>query len=387
MERGHNNEGDAATIRILLVEDSAISARLLFGFLKKGLPNHEVHHATTLSDGMAFLDSRVFDIVLLDLNLQDSAGLDTFISVNAHPAKTPIVVLSGDGNEQLAVEAVRLGAQDYLVKSQFDHNHLSRSIRFAIERSQRIHFEDEVVGARVIQQKLYPSKSPKVPGFNIAGLAFPAAQVSGDYFDYLPMSDGQLGIVVGDVSGHGVGPALLMAETRAYLHALTYDARSGRPSESGDLAQVLFRANNLLMATCDSLFVTLFFLCLDPQTNSYTYAAAGHRILHLTHEKTILKRDSTGPALGFTHDAEFNVAGPFPISEGDVLFIGTDGFEESQVNGELFGIDRVAEALWQKAGCGAEAMLRNAHRLATEFTGNIPQADDMTAVVVTLQES
>ena len=75
--------------------------------------------------------------------------------------------------------------------------------------------------ARVVQQKLYPARAPEIAGFDLAGAAFPADHTCGDYYDFVPFADGRVGIAVGDVSGHGFGPALLMAETRAYLRSLS----------------------------------------------------------------------------------------------------------------------------------------------------------------------
>ena len=76
---------------------------------------------------------------------------------------------------------------------------------------------EEFRAAQEIQQRLYPGESPTLPGFDIAGALFPAKATAGDYFDYIPMLEGCLGIVLGDVSSHGMGPALLMSETRACL--------------------------------------------------------------------------------------------------------------------------------------------------------------------------
>src|SRR6185369_7353340 len=117
--------------------------------------------------------------------------------------------------------------------------------RDAIERRERKRAEEELLEtqeqfrvAREIQQRLFPKSSPPAGPFDIAGASYPAEATGGDYYDYLPMVDGCVGIVVADVTGHGVGPALLMAETRAYLRTLAVNAT--------DVGEILMRANQVL---------------------------------------------------------------------------------------------------------------------------------------------
>ena len=371
-------------LRILLVEDSIMAVEVVTAQLQEGLANHEAIRATTAAEALAGLDDGGIDIVLLDLNLPDSEGLATFRRIRSHAPWIPVVILSGDDNEALAVEAVREGAQDYLVKSRFDHEHLSRSIRFAVERVQRLQIEQEVAAARAIQEQLYPSSEPDVPGFDIAGMAFPALEVSGDYFDFIPMSGGRLGIAIGDVSGHGLGPALRMAETRAYLRALAYDGGSaGVISDTGDPAGLLHRTNELLLTAPSWQFVTLFFLVLNPADHTYTFASAGHRIFHLSHDGKVHILGSTGPALGLSKDAEFTTVGPTHIEPGDLLFMGTDGFEEAYASDhKLFGVNRLLDAVRSDPTADSATVIRIVSAAAMAFSGGTPQSDDMTAVVI-----
>lgn len=372
-------------ITILLVEDDRIAAQLVMHLLRIGLPDHTLITVATLGETHAELDSNpAIDVVLLDLNLPDSVGLETFQSVYAHRSQTPIAILSGDSDEAIAVEAVRRGAQDYLVKSRFDENHLSRAIRFALERSRRQYIEQEVVAAERVQQRLYPSSAPDAPGYDIAGAAFAAERVSGDYFDYIPMSNGRIGIIVGDVSGHGLGPSLKMAETRAYLHALTYDTASSKGKLTNiDLAHVLTRTNELLLTSPTWQFVSLFFLCLDPNSGTYTYASAGHDGWHLKADGSRTGLESTGPILGIINDAEFANMEPATLAEGEMLLLATDGFVEAMnADNELFGKDRVINVLTRDPAATSEAMLNNLWKSAREFSDGAPQTDDMTGVII-----
>src|SRR5678815_321118 len=123
--------------------------------------------------------------------------------------------------------------------------------------------------AREIQQRLFPKTAPTLAGFDIAGATYPAEATGGDYFDYLPMLNDCTGIVIGDVTGHGVGPALLMAETRAYLRILARNRENP--------AEILYRTNLVLAEDVGSeRYVTLTLLQLDARAKTVSYANAGH---------------------------------------------------------------------------------------------------------------
>ena len=142
-----------------------------------------------------------------------------------------------------------------------------------IQRSRaeaRLHREDEQrLLARKIQEGLLPKSVPPLTGFTIGARSWPSYDVGGDYFDAFLMSDGSLALVIGDASGHAIGPALVIAETRAYIRAFAMT--------SADPSEILTLTNQRL---CEDLsgshFVTLFFGRLDPRTGSLSYAGAGH---------------------------------------------------------------------------------------------------------------
>jgi len=124
------------TIRILLIEDNPGDARLIAEMLAEaGDDLFDMAHADCLATGLAHLEEERFDLLLLDLSLSDSQGMDTFVRVNARSNDMPVVVLTGSKDEILATQAMRAGAQDYLVKGDLESNLLVRSIRYAIERN------------------------------------------------------------------------------------------------------------------------------------------------------------------------------------------------------------------------------------------------------------
>ena len=126
-----------------------------------------------------------------------------------------------------------------------------------------------MIAAQQIQEHLFPERPPGLAGFDIAGASFPAEFTSGDYYDYIPLPEMCSAIVVGDVSGHGLGPALLMASTRSILRSI---ART-----TGDVSEILTLANRFLREdTQPDHFVTLFLGRLDPHSRQFSYVSAGH---------------------------------------------------------------------------------------------------------------
>lgn len=236
--------------------------------------------------------------------------------------------------------------------------------------------EYELEIARRIQQHFLVSRAPTVGGLEIAGACIPASATGGDFFDYIPMANGRLGIVVGDVSGHGVGPALVMARVQAYLRALalTHD----------DPKDILTLANRLVYQdTEDDCFVTVFFAQFDPRTHMLRYAAAGHEayLVGACGEKTALK--STGLPLAVEADAEDLCSATLPIQPGQIVLLVSDGITEAMsADGEQFGVARAIETVVNHHQHPAKEIVAALYRAASGFRGKAVQQDDMTIVVL-----
>jgi serine phosphatase RsbU (regulator of sigma subunit) len=245
--------------------------------------------------------------------------------------------------------------------------------------------ENELSGAQLVQAGLYPKAAPSIPNFDIAGKALPAEKCSGDYFDFIPMKDGQLGIVVGDVSGHGLGPALRMAETRAILHTLARSWNVPHDLEviHDDLKTILRRANAVLDSVDVGQFVTLFFAKFDPASCSFTYAGAGHRAFLIRADGNVEELRSGGLALGLLRDFDIAESPRIAMMPGDALFVPTDGIEETHTSErELFGKQRMLEHIASRNGNSSAGVLDSVFTAAREFASGYPQQDDMTAVLV-----
>lgn len=238
--------------------------------------------------------------------------------------------------------------------------------------------QEQLQVAREIQQRLFPKNAPGVEGFDIAGVSYPAEETGGDYFDYLPMMNGNVGVIVGDVTGHGIGPALLMAETRAYLRSLAANRE--------DIGEILTTANRILAEDIgEERYVTLFLGRIEPKTRTFAYASAGHPtgyILSGSGEiKTLLKR--TAVPLGINPTAKYNGAVQVPLQSGDVVLLLTDGIEETMAPDEsFFGIERTLNVVRQCRDKSAKEILDDLYRAVRDFSQHTPQLDDVTAIVI-----
>ncbi len=374
---------DRQNIQILLVEDDPDDVWVMRNLLSDRWDGpFKLTHVELLSAGLERVAEAPYDIILLDLSLPDSQGLESFFTMHARAGGVPIVVLSGYNDESVAVRAVQAGAQDYLVKGQVDDNLLVRSIRYAIERTRRHKAEaalrdasEEFRAAREIQQRLFPAAAPHCPGFDIAGAAWPAKATAGDYFDYIPMLGDCLGVVVGDVSSHGMGPALLMSETRACLRTLVYGL--------SDVGEILTRANRTLSEdTHDFHFVTLALARIDPAQCEVVYGSAGQRSYLLHSDRSVTLLDSTSMPLGVDAATQVPTLPPIRLRSGDVLLLLTDGLIEAEsVDRERFGMDRALNIVRERCNCPAVEIIAALCAALDEFCQSQPIQDDVTIVV------
>jgi PAS domain S-box-containing protein len=309
-----------------------------------------------------------------------------------HAVVSAVSVIVPAANQPFGVLAAYTTAKRQFLQDDMHYlEAVAHVLATAIERRQA---EERLLAARAesriarrIQQKLFPASVPQVTGFDISGRAYgfdiggasyPAEATGGDYFDYIPLLDGGLGIVIGDVSGHGVGPALLMAEARAYLRAL---ART-----HARVSEIMTLANEVLAADIeDGRFITLLFARLDPQTRSLVYSSAGHSTCYILDEAGRVKHalPSTSVPLGVTRTCDFRSSTALTLETGDLILLFTDGLVEARSPDDtLFGIERVFGVVRAYRRDAASQIVANLYHAVRAFTQNTPQHDDITAVVV-----
>lgn len=231
--------------------------------------------------------------------------------------------------------------------------------------------------AREVQQRLYRKADISIPGFDIAGGTYSATETSGDYFDFISMSDGSVGMVVGDVSGHGIGAALVMAQTRAYLRAFA--------RQEADPGALLTLLNQALFGDLDKEhYVTLILARLDHSQNSLTYASAGHLPTYILNSDGEVSRimNSTGIPLGVIRDYQFPKSESIKLESGNILFFLTDGITEAQTPDETeFGFDRALYLVKQHREATAKQIMEHLYQAVQSFCAPRSQEDDITAII------
>jgi sigma-B regulation protein RsbU (phosphoserine phosphatase) len=231
--------------------------------------------------------------------------------------------------------------------------------------------------ARDVQAGLLPQKRPAVAGLDYDGTCRMAREVGGDYFDFLDLGAGRLGLALGDISGKGVSAALLMASLQALLRSIA------RHSVDEPAALVKQINESLAESTDSSKFATFFYAVYDPASKTLSYVNAGHNPpLLLRAGTTVVSRlRPTGMALGFDRDAAYG-EGRETLAPGDLLLAFTDGLTEAlSESGEEFGEARTAGLLVGNRHLGAGDLLRLVNAELESFCGRVPQHDDVTIVV------
>jgi len=230
--------------------------------------------------------------------------------------------------------------------------------------------------ANEIQNGLYPKEGLIQGDISIQGWHRTCDAIGGDYYDYFPMESGSIGLVIGDVSGHGIGPALLMASTRATLRGLSVNEMPPQ--------DLLTRLNAMICTELgDERFVTLFYGIIDPTGSWLSYASAGHDPpLHCS-GGGVSELEATGVPLGVMDDMEYDPGEKVQLCAGDLLLFGTDGiWEAANSEDEAFGRERLIASARKHMHEPTDKLIQGIVSDLEDFLGKEPVHDDLTLVVV-----
>jgi len=238
----------------------------------------------------------------------------------------------------------------------------------------RERIDQELRVAQLIQQQFLPKQLPKLPGWQVAAFYRAAVEVGGDFYDFIPLPEGRIGLVIGDVSGHGVPAALVMATTRSIL-------RGDAPRLVSPRA-VLERANDFLDADIpQNMFVTCLYAVLDPETGRLVYANAGHDLPYVRTARGVVELRATGMPLGLFPGMRYEEREAV-LEPGDMMLLHSDGLAEAHGRErQMFGFPRLRELVGEKVGGQSliDVLLEKLH----EFTGpEWEQEDDITLVTL-----
>ncbi len=246
--------------------------------------------------------------------------------------------------------------------------------RLIKESLQRERLEQELRLASDIQSGCWPREIPQYESVALAGASLPGRHVGGDYYDFIAVDERRVALMIADVSGKGVGAALMMAELRAVLRA--------RLKSSSSLETMVGGVNDVLVDdTPVGKFATLFVCVLDTVDLSLSYVNAGHDPPLLVRSEDIHELREGGPIVGFQKGLPFP-AGEETLQPGDLLFLFTDGVSETQRAGEdFFGRDRLIKAILEHRDKSPQDLLELIQARLERFQGDQPQHDDVTMVI------
>jgi serine phosphatase RsbU (regulator of sigma subunit) len=393
LERGV--AGVARTSTVLLVEDDEGDALIVQENLALAAPEIGVRRVGSLAEALDSLPNAA-SCALLDLGLPDTMGLDGVRQLREKAPRLAVVVLTGRDDEQLGIEALGAGAQDYLVKGQVEPEVLARAIRYAIERRRSELSDQELLEARLralenarLERGLLPTALIQDPRLTLTSDYRPGrerAVLGGDFFDAVELNDGTVHLMIGDVCGHGADEAALGACLRAAWRALALALHS--PEEvMATLHEMLPHERHV-----DHVFATLAAVAVAPDRRSASVRLAGHPppILIDDNGVCILEIADAAPPLGiFEQDS-------WPGERRDLgdswsLLLYTDGLIEGRIGdgNERLGEQRLVELVerhlaetpdWRNDGKG----LLNALITEVEQLNGEPVTDDIAVLLLSV---
>ena len=251
---------------------------------------------------------------------------------------------------------------------------LLREIAHEVAQRKRLNREVEI--AREVQERLFPQKLPAIAGLDYAGHCRPALGVGGDYYDFLALPQGRLGVAIGDVSGKGIAAALMMASLQASLRGEATRAPENLAAAVGNVNRLVYEASS------DHLYATFFYGQYDPTTRRFDYVNAGHNPPMLFHCSggawTVARLDVGGTVVGLLEAFPYQ-QGSVTFAPGELLVAFTDGISEAMnCSDEEWGEARLIETVEQCAKASAQDVLKAIFAAADAFVAGAKQHDDMT---------
>ncbi len=371
---------------ILIVDDTPASLRLLAQLLTE-----HGYHVRPVTDGALAVAAALAeppDLILLDIRMPQMNGYQVCarLKAEARTRDIPVIFISALDDIHDKVQAFSSGGVDYVTKPyQVDevlarvnaHLTLRRLQKQLQDANQRM--ERELVLAGEVQAGLLPGGAPVIPGWELAALLNPARETSGDFYDFIPLPDGRIGILVADVVDKGVKAALFMALSWALIRTYVREY-PGNPGQALSLVN-----GRILRDTRSNQFLSAFFAVLDPASGLLTYANAGHNppfLLHAHGTGNVQLLARTGMILGVL---EGQVWGEMEVSmqPGDVLLAYTDGVTDAiNTRGDFFGDEKLLATARSIVGQSADQMLRGVAAAIDHFSEGAAQFDDIAMVAL-----
>jgi len=374
--------------KILLVDDEA----MVLDGLKRQLRNQfSVDTALSGEDALKqVLENGPYAVIVSDFMMPGMNGIEFLSRVKMTNPDTVRMMLTGTADMPTAIRAVNEGSIFQFHPKPCPADTLCQAIQSAIGEYRKVssdqmqlkNFKSSLAQASVVQQKLMPQSDPQVDGFDIAGKSIWCDETGGDYYDFLyPAANGKkrIGIVVGDVTDHGIPSALLMTTARAFLR----ERVNTPPSEC---AAIISDVNKRLVRDVEelNLFMTMFYGEIDIKEKMIRWVKAGHEpaILYTPGTDSHELLAGEGLPLGVMEDAVYQESQK-QINSGQIILIGTDGIKEAvNTHGEMFGNERLLNVIRDDADQSAREILDKAFESLNDFRRPLEPDDDETLVVI-----
>lgn len=352
------HQAEPAAARVLVADDQPPVLDALNLLLKSH--GYQTEGVTQPERVLQVLQSGEFDVVLLDMNYtRDTTaggeGLELVSQIRSRDENLPLLVMTAWGSVDLAVEAMRRGASDFVQKP-WHNGQLLQKLQAQIDRARdsrraQRRREQELQEAREIQENLLPKRLPEVTDYEIAGLTQSVRYVGGDYYNVVRVSETQTVLCIADVAGKGLPAALLMSSMQAALKPLMWQKLPPR--------ELCRRLNRILCEmTPVGKFISFFYGVLDSQEHRLTYCNAGHNPPILVRANGAASElNAAGAVLGQFPDWVYEQSDA-QLKPGDQLILFTDGLVEAcDQNEESFGEDGLVATVQQNIGkCAGELM-------------------------------
>lgn len=373
---------------VMVVDDAPANIQIVNSILKD---TYKVRIATNGPKALQLASATPApDLILLDVMMPEMDGYEVCTRLKAAPdtRDIPVIFLTGQTEIEDETKGFQVGAVDYIhkpfspavMKARVNTHLVLRGMREQLER-QLLTIRAELETARDIQLSILPREIPRLEGLDIAARYIPMTSVAGDFYDFIVVDENRLGILVADVSGHGMPAALISSMLKIAL--------AGQRAQAADPAAVLWGLNDALCGKFQGHYVTAAYALIDTGKQTISYAGAGHPPLLVRSRCTGTVRQvlENGLFLGYFPEATYSAI-EVPFKEGDWCVLYTDGIAEmTSPSEEQFGMNRLQLFLEKhgdlSAGTFVDSLLDELSRWSDHASGREAE-DDLTLMAVHL---
>ena len=371
-------ETKAASIRLYDAEKNELLIKAVFNlsaeYLNKGpihLPRAVIDRIALSEEGFEYIANMATDTRVQYPQESVREGIVSMLSAGMRYKGKPIGVLRVYTEREQAFSPLKI---DLLKAMAAQAAAAIENARLLDESLQATALEKQVRLAADVQQRMIPQEPPRVPGLDLASVYVPCYELGGDFFDFIPLQQDNLGLAIADVSGKGVPASLIMASVRAFLRAQVDNVYY--------LYEVVHRINLMLCRDTQlGEFVTLFYGVLDARNLRFTYCNAGHPPALLLREGKVTELFGDNLVLGVTADEPYEQF-LIQLNKGDSLLLYTDGLTDAMsFNQERFGRQRLIEAFREAGAVSADIVAQHVLWQLRKFVGMAKPTDDVTMIV------